>query len=74
MMKMKFGKYGPRNFPPDGADIVFINSDYLRWLLDSDWFLLNRPEEEALAVEKELEERTFNHSHFFLDKVKPKEG
>jgi len=60
-MKMPFGKY-------KGHDICFINSGYLRWLLDQDWFL-RRDENEILAIEKELELRDMDSSHFYEDKI-----
>jgi len=64
-MKMPFGKY-------KGVDIAFINSAYLQWVNNQDWFI-DKYEKECLAVEKELEEREFSHSHFYEDKIKVKE-
>jgi uncharacterized protein (DUF3820 family) len=63
-MKMKFGKYR-------GHDICFINSGYLKWLLDQDWFL-KRDESEILAIEKELKLRDMDSSHFYQDKISVK--
>jgi len=68
-MKLPFGKYGPKNFPPDGVDIAFINSGYLKWLVEQDWFIMKTDEKIVVAVEKELEEREFAHSHFYEDKI-----
>jgi len=68
-MKMPFGKYGPNKFPPAGVDICFINSGYLKWLLEQDWFIMERDEREAIAVQKELEMRDMDSSHFYKDKV-----
>ena len=69
MPKLPFGKYGPKNFPPDGVELCFINSGYLKWLVDQDWFIMERPEAKVLAVEKELELRDKDNSHFWKDKV-----
>ena len=61
--KMLFGKYR-------GHDIAFINSGYLEWLLEQDWFL-GKPKNELLicAIEEELKERDFSKSHFWEDKI-----
>ena len=59
--KMPFGKY-------KGIDIIFINSGYLRWLLNEDWFI-SKDDDLVLAVEKELELRDMDDSHFYEDKV-----
>lgn len=69
-MKMPFGKYGPKNFPPNGLDICFINSGYLKWLIEEDWFIMKQDENLVIAVEKELEEREMGNDHFYEDKVK----
>ena len=61
-MKMLFGKYR-------GVDICFINTGYLRWLIDQDWFLFKRSEQEVIAIEKELEIRDMDNSHFYEDKI-----
>ena len=60
-MKMKYGKY-------KGIELSLINSGYLKWLLEQDWFL-KRNEAEILLIEKELVERDFSHGHFYEDKV-----
>ena len=62
-MKMPFGKYR-------GHDICFINSGYLKWLIDQDWFVMKQPEILVLAVEKELELRDMDSSHFYEDKIR----
>jgi hypothetical protein len=67
-MKLKFGKYKPTAKNPKGIDICFINSGYLKWISDQDWFIAKFPKE-MLAVQKELEDREFSHSHFYEDKV-----
>lgn len=37
-MRMPFGKYGPKHYPPDGMEIEKVPSDYLRWCLaEWDW-------------------------------------
>lgn len=61
-MKMPFGKYR-------GISICFINSGYLHWLLDQEWFVRKNSEELVVAVEKEMKERDFSKSHFYEDKV-----
>ena len=65
-MKMPFGKYR-------GVELCFINSGYLKWLIDQDWFL-RKSENELLIcdIEKELELRDIDNSHFWEDKVKIK--
>ena len=59
-MKMTFGKYR-------GFDIAFLNSGYLKLLIDQDWFIMKQNENLVVAVEKELSERDFSHSHFYDD-------
>jgi len=61
-MKMLFGKYR-------GVSLEFINSGYLQWLIDQDWFLKKYSEPEIIAVERELELREMDNSHFYEDKV-----
>jgi len=61
-MKMPFGKY-------KNVSICFINSGYLKWLMGQDWFVMERDENEVIAVEKELEMRDADDSHFYRDKV-----
>jgi hypothetical protein len=68
-MKMPFGKYGPKHFPPDGVSIEFINSGYLKWLIDQDFMLKNKDETLLLAIEKELKDRDDYNEHFYEDKV-----
>ena len=68
-MRMPYGKYGPSRLHPQGVDLVFISSGYLRWLLKQDWFVM-KDDELVLAVEKELRVRDLDNSHFFEDKVK----
>jgi len=71
-MKLNFGKYGPKNFPPNGISIEFVNSGYLKWLIDEDWFLRDsRNELLCCAIEEELKLRDMNNDHFYQDKVKP---
>lgn len=69
-MKMPWGKYGPKKFPPKGVDIAFINSSYLKWLIDEEGIFM-KPENEPLvvAVEAELKYRDQNNCHFYKDKV-----
>ena len=62
-MKLPFGKY-------KNIDLCFVNSGYLKWLIGQDWFVMERPEAEVIAVEKELELRDMDSSHFYKDKVK----
>ena len=61
-MKMPFGKY-------KGVDLAFINSGYLNWLINQDWFVMKSDESLVVAVEKELDERERGKSHFYDDKV-----
>ena len=63
-MKMPWGEY-------KGVDIVFINSNYLKWIIDQDWFLAKSQNELLCCdIEKELNERDFSHGHFYDDKVR----
>jgi len=63
-MKIPFGKY-------KGVDICFINSNYLKWLIEQEWFFMpKRNEELVVAVEKEYEWRENTGAHFYQDKVK----
>jgi len=64
-MKLPFGKYRD-------IELCFINSGYLKWLIDQDWFVMERPEAEVIAVEKELELRDMDSSHFWKNKVRVK--
>lgn len=69
--KMTFGKYGPSKTHPQGMDIAFINSSYLRWALEQDWFWRIRSSAELeKAIERELEVRDRSDGHFYEDKVK----
>ncbi len=69
-MKIPFGKYGPKKFPPNGVDLCLINSGYLKWLIDQDWFLRDaRNELLCCAIEEELNLRNADDSHFYQDKV-----
>lgn len=69
-MKMPFGQFGPKNFPPDGVDICFINSGYLKWLREQEWFFMpKRNENLVVAVEKEWKLRE-DTGHFWQDKVR----
>ena len=61
MAKLCFGKYV-------NISIDFINSGYLKWLVDEDWFDEKYPEH-AEAVEDELNKRDHEQSHFYKDKV-----
>lgn len=65
MSKLSFGRYS-RN---GGVDIMFINSGYLKWLMDEDWFPDKYPND-FNAVEEELNRRDYEHDHFYEDKVK----
>jgi len=62
---MLFGKYRD-------IELCFINSGYLKWLIDQDWFLKKFSEPEIMAVETELEIRDMDNSHFYEDKVSVK--
>ncbi len=68
-MHIPFGKYDPKNCPPNGADICFINSGYLKWLINQDWFLGRSDETLLLEIEKELNLRDLNGDHFYEDKI-----
>lgn len=72
-MKMPFGKYGPQPLHPNGVDLVFINSGYLKWLTEQDWMLKRKDETLLVAIEEELKKRDNEYSHFYEDKVKVKE-
>jgi hypothetical protein len=74
-MRMPFGKYGPKHFPPNGVDICYINSGYLKWVTNEESiFMDKRHEELVVAIEKELKWREDTDSHFYKDKVVSKEG
>lgn len=62
-MKMPFGKY-------KNISLEFINSGYLKWLLQQDWFLNNYDDHLIICVEMELNVRDLDGSHFYEDKVK----
>lgn len=69
-MKMTFGKYGPAHFSPNGVSIEFINSGYLKWLMQADWFIMSTKHEDLrCAVEAELVNRDDWDAHFWKDKV-----
>lgn len=68
-MYMPYGKYGPSKLHPKGVDLCFVPSGYLKWLLKQDWFIM-KDDGLVLAVEKELELREADGSHFYGDKVK----
>jgi len=61
-MKMPFGKHR-------GVSLELINSNYLRWLIEEDWFI-DRDDDLVVAVETELKERDKWDGHFYEDKVK----
>lgn len=61
MAKLSFGKY-------KNISIEFVNSSYLKWLLESDWFEDQYPEDFE-AVEEEWNTRNYEQSHFYQDKV-----
>ena len=46
-----------------GKDIVDVDSEYLRWLLEQDWFL-NKFKDLTKAIEEELNHRTKMNCHF----------
>lgn len=58
-MKLKFGKY-------KNVDICFVNSGYLRWLKRMDFV----EDDEMVEIERELQLRDMDNSHFYEDKVK----
>ena len=67
---MTFGKYGPKNFPPRGVDICFINSGYLKWITEQEGIFMDKRNEELIVeIEKELKWREDTNSHFYQDKV-----
>ena len=75
MARMTFGKYGPKPFPPNGVDIAFINSGYLKWVVgEESIFMDKRHEDLIVAIEKELKWREDSDSHFYQDKVVKKGG
>jgi len=61
-MKMPFGKHR-------GVSLELINSNYLRWLIEEDWFI-DRDDDLVVAVEEELKDRDKWDNHFYDDKVK----
>jgi uncharacterized protein (DUF3820 family) len=62
-MKIPFGKY-------KGVDICFVNSGYLKWLIEQEWFFMKKEHEDfVVVVEKELEWRENTGAHFYQDKV-----
>lgn len=61
-MKMPFGKHR-------GVSLELINSNYLRWLIEEDWFI-DRDDDLVVAVEEELKDRDKWDGHFYEDKVK----
>jgi hypothetical protein len=67
-MKMPFGKYSSKNFPPNGVDIAFINSGYLKWLVATD-DIVKKYDALIHEVEQELKYRDDNGCHFYEDKV-----
>jgi len=56
-MEMPFGKY-------QGKEIEDIPSDYLRWLMDQDWFG-EKFEDLFEEVEDEWDIRERSHAHFY---------
>ena len=68
-MRFMFGKYGPSRIHPQGVDVAFINSGYLRWVANQDF--MDKPDKQDLLVEvqKELKYRDQNNCHFEADKV-----
>lgn len=62
-MELPFGKY-------KNIELCFINSGYLKWLAGQDWFIMERPEDEVIGVEKELKLRDMDNSHFYRDKIR----
>ena len=61
VMRMPFGKY-------KDVDLCFVNSGYLKWLIDQDWFV-DKDSDLVLEVERELKLRDMDSSHFYIDKV-----
>ncbi len=54
-----------------GVDICFINSGSLKWLLNQDFFIMPKENEDiVVAVEEELRERDTYDDHFSEDKVR----
>lgn len=60
--KLPFGKY-------KGILLRFVNSNYLNWLLEQDWFL-DKYDDLAVQVEAELAWRDKWNVHFYKDKIK----
>ena len=61
--KMPWGKYRD-------VGLWAINSGYLKWVIDQDWFLKDaRNELLCCAIEKEIELRDLDNSHFYKDKA-----
>ena len=61
LMRMPFGKY-------KNCDIAFINSNYLKWLIEQAWFV-GRDSKLVVKIEEELKYRDDNDCHFYDDKV-----
>lgn len=60
-MRFSFGKY-------KDISVEFVNSGYLKWLLDQDWFEEKYPDDYEFVVE-EHGRRDDEQSHFYGDKV-----
>ena len=59
MPPLTFGKF-------KGVDVASVDSGYLKWLLDQDWFQDQYPElYEAVEVDYQMRERS--HGHFWDD-------
>ena len=68
--KLTIGKYKPSRKHPKGVDIAFINSGYLKWVLEQGWFCGFAGNEELVdAIQRELEIRDKGGGHFYEDKV-----
>jgi len=69
-MRFPFGRYGPKHFPPNGVDVCFVNSGYLKWFVnDERIFMDKRNEKIIVACQNELRLRDQDNSHFYQDKI-----
>lgn len=57
-MIIPFGKHR-------GREVEEVPSDYLRWLMEQEWFESERWEELYVEVEDELETRERSYAHFY---------
>lgn len=60
-MRLTFGKY-------KDISIDFVNSGYLKWLIEQDWFE-EKFQDQWDGVTDELSTRDYEQAHFYADKV-----